>query len=371
MKILICFGTRPEAIKLAPLVKELESRSWAEVQTCSTGQHREMLKHVLDLFNITPDYNLDLMKPNQTLSSLTARAITGLDDVLRESKPDLVIVQGDTTTTLCAALAAFYNKIPVAHVEAGLRTDNRYSPFPEEINRRMVSSLVTYHFPPTEQAKRALLNEDYPEDSIHVVGNTVIDALLQISAKVLNENSDISSVFPTIDFSNRIVLITGHRRESFGEGFEHFCRALKQLANSYPEVEFVYPVHLNPNVQKPVHAILENIQNIHLLKPLDYKDFILLMNSCYIVITDSGGIQEEAPSLGKPVIVTRDTTERQEAIEAGVAVLVGTNEIDIIAVTQNLLDDENLYNEMSSKSNPYGDGDASQKIANIIEREVY
>jgi len=354
---------------MSPLISELKRRSWADLIVCSTGQHREMLLQILAVFGIIPDIDLDVMIVGQSLSSLTSRVVEAMDKVLEEVKPDWVFVQGDTTTTFCAALAAFYHRIPVAHVEAGLRTDNRYSPFPEEINRRMVSALVTMHFAPTSRAAQALIREGYTENSVHVVGNTVIDALLHTRDYVLSRDYSASKEISEVAKKDRVVLVTGHRRENFGEGFERFCQALAKLSELYPNVCFVYPVHLNPNVQAPVRRNLEGHRNIYLTEPLDYPTFVWLMSRCYFVITDSGGIQEEAPSLGKPVVVTRDTTERMEAIESGVAKLVGTDVKAIVETASRLLEDPDFYSKMAMRDNPYGDGKAATRIADILERE--
>ena len=367
-KILITFGTRPEAIKMAPLVLELKKRpDHFEVEVCVTAQHRQMLDQALEIFAITPDYDMDVMQDGQTLPELTGRLIAGFDKVLEKSCPDIVIVQGDTTTTFCCALAAFYRQIKVAHIEAGLRTDNRYSPFPEEINRRMTANLTDWHFPPTERSRQALLRERYPEDSVFKVGNTVIDALLMVAEKVRGRSSSFEDKFSFLANDARIVLITGHRRESFGAGFEDICSAIKGLAQDNPAVRFVYAVHLNPNVHEPVNRLLKGLDNIHLIPPQDYLNFVWLMDRAHIILTDSGGVQEEAPSLGKPVIVMRDVTERMEAVEAGTALLVGADKRKIIGAVQGLLNDEKAYHKMAQTKNPFGDGMASQRIADILQ----
>jgi UDP-N-acetylglucosamine 2-epimerase (non-hydrolysing) len=369
-KILSIFGTRPEAIKMAPVIKVLESRPEEfESLVCVTAQHREMLDQVLDLFKIKPDFDLDLMEDNQTLSQITARALSALDDVFKRIKPDWVLVQGDTTTTMVASLAAFYHGIPIGHIEAGLRTHNKYAPFPEEINRRITSVVADRHFAPTERAKQNLLREGIEEKRIYVTGNTVIDALLMVVAKQSSaeaqetwdhyfaKNFDIS-------FNNgrKHILVTGHRRESFGKGFENICNALREIAHSYGDVEIIYPVHLNPNVQEPVRRILNNTERVHLIPPLDYEPFVYLMSKSCIILTDSGGIQEEAPSLGKPVLVMRETTERPEGVEAGTARLVGTDKNKIVSETLLLLRSKETYSTMSQAHNPYGDGKAAARI---------
>ncbi len=368
-KILFAFGTRPEAIKMVPLIIELKNRpEHFLVEVCVTAQHRQMLDQVMALFEIKPDHDMDIMQAGQTLSGLTGRLVAEFDQVLEKSKPDIVIVQGDTSTTFCCALAAFYRQIKVAHVEAGLRTENRYSPFPEEINRRMTANLADWHFPPTQGARRALLKEHYLDDSIFVVGNTVIDALLMVTDKVRQQAEKFEKKFPFLTGDERVVLITGHRRESFGSGFEDICHAIRQLAIANPGERFVYAVHLNPNVQGPVNRILAEVDNIHLIAPQNYFSFVWLMDRSYIILTDSGGVQEEAPSLGKPVVVMRDVTERMEAIEAGTAVLVGAKKEKIVEAIQDLLDNEKIYNKMSQTQNPFGDGKASKYIADILQR---
>jgi UDP-N-acetylglucosamine 2-epimerase (non-hydrolysing) len=369
-KILLVFGTRPEAIKMAPLYHELKKHNDAfDVKVCVSAQHREMLDQVLDFFDIMPHYDLNLMKHNQTLFDITANLLTGIDAVLDDFRPELVFVQGDTTTTFTASLAAYYKKIKVAHLEAGLRSFNKYSPFPEEINRRLTSVIADFHFAPTETNKDNLLAEGY-KNNIYVVGNTVIDALfLGLNLIEKKDEDGFAEQFRGIDFTKRIILVTGHRRESFGLPFENICRALKKIATEF-DVEIVYPVHLNPNVRKPVNEILSNLPNVHLLEPLDYPSLLWLMNKSYLVLTDSGGIQEEAPSLGKPVLVMRDVTERKEGIEAGTAKLVGTNTDTIYNETKILLERPAVYNEMAQKKNPYGDGTTSKLIAEILKEHL-
>ena len=373
-KILLVFGTRPEAIKMAPLVKKLQQMP-DEFQTivCVTGQHREMLDQVLRLFDITPEYDLNIMKPNQDLYDITSRILLGMRDVLKEVQPDIVLVHGDTTTSMAAALAAFYQQIPVGHVEAGLRTGNIYSPWPEEMNRLMTGRISTVHFSPTLLAKQNLLQEHVDEAKIVVTGNTVIDALQmvverlkndeqlagEVKDKVLNMGYDVNR----LSEDRRLVLITGHRRENFGEGFLNICHAIKHLAEKYPNVDFVYPMHLNPNVRKPVLEILgEKAENVFLIEPLDYLPFVYMMQHSTLILTDSGGVQEEAPGLGKPVLVMRDTTERPEAVEAGTVLLVGTNREKIEQGVSMLLDDADCYRRMSEAVNPYGDGLACERI---------
>jgi len=361
MHVLSIFGTRPEAIKMAPVVKELEKHpDKIESVVCVTGQHREMLDQVLSLFEIKPQIDLNLMEPNQTLASLTAKAITSLTDVIADVKPDVVLVQGDTTTAMVAGLTSFYQKVSVGHVEAGLRTYDRYSPFPEEINRRLISVLATYNFAPTQTAVNALMNEGYPEESIFLTGNTVIDALLM----TVKRDYELDLGFSPL--SDKLILVTAHRRENFGQPLGNICTALKEIARCNPEVEIVYPVHLNPNVRSTVYQMLSNQERIHLIEPLEYEKFVHLMNRSYFVLTDSGGIQEEAPALGKPVLVLRSETERPEAIEAGVVKLVGTDTKVIISETKLLLHDEEEYATMSKGISPYGDGHAAERIVKII-----
>ena len=368
-KILFAFGTRPEAIKMAPIVNKFKMDSYFETFVVVTAQHREMLDKVLVFFQITPDYDLDLMAPNQTLEGLTGKVLIGISEVLKKIKPDLIFVQGDTTTTYAAALAAFYNKTPVAHVEAGLRTNNIYSPFPEEINRRMTTSIATFHFPPTDQSKSNLLKEGINKKYIKVTGNTVIDTLLTVSRQLELNSLDYENYFSKnfkINFINKkTILVTGHRRESFGSGFEKICYAIKQVVEEN-DIQVIYPVHLNPNVQEPVNRILKDEKNIHLIPPQDYVPFIYLMKKSHIILTDSGGVQEEAPSLGKPVLVMRDNTERPEGIEMGTTKLVGTNTDKITKSIDLLLNNQSEYNKMANAVNPYGDGKASNIIYSFI-----
>jgi UDP-N-acetylglucosamine 2-epimerase (non-hydrolysing) len=368
MKVLVVFGTRPEAIKMAPLVKALQQDERFNTKVCVTGQHREMLDQVLELFEITPDFDLNIMKSGQDLYDVTSRILLGMRDVLNDFKPDKVFVHGDTTTTMSTTLAAYYQQIPVAHVEAGLRTGNIYSPWPEEANRKLTGAIAEYNFAPTELSKQNLLNEGVAESSIFVTGNTVIDALLTVVEKIENDqalNTQLAALFPYLDASKKLILVTGHRRESFGTGFENMCQAIKNIA-SRNDVQVIYPVHLNPNVQEPVNRLLTDLANVHLIAPLDYLPFIYLMNRSHIILTDSGGIQEEAPSLGKPVLVMRDTTERPEAVDAGTVKLVGTDVDKITTNVNNLLDDKRAYQAMSFAHNPYGDGKASQRIIDGI-----
>ncbi len=371
-KISLIFGTRPEAIKLCPLVKTINDTESLIADVCVTGQHREMLDQILDIFNVKPDCDLNLMKPSQTLAGLTSRTIASIDDYLSEIKPDIVVVQGDTTTVFCAALCAFYHKIPVAHVEAGLRTWDKYSPFPEEINRVLTSRVTSIHFAPTATSKANLLKEGIAEDTVFVTGNTVIDALFQVVDKIRLNPPHIGELpdhlQPGTSDKDKIVLITGHRRENFGVGFENICRAIARLAKDYPNISFVYPMHLNPNVRKPVVRLLGDLtkSNVFLIEPLNYYDFIAMMDRAAIILTDSGGVQEEAPSLGKPVLVMRDTTERPEAVEMGTVKLVGTNQDNIYDNVSLLLDDPLAYQKMSNAVNPYGDGKACQRITDLI-----
>lgn len=372
-KVLLVFGTRPEAIKMAPLVKAFEKESSLESKVCVTAQHREMLDQVLEMFDIKPEYDLNIMKPGQDLFDVTSNVLLGLKDVLSDFKPDVVLVHGDTTTTSSASLAAFYNKIKVGHVEAGLRTGDIYSPWPEEANRQITGVLANYHFAPTTTSQNNLLKENKNPKDIIVTGNTVIDALFLALDKIENNQELKAKIVESINSQyklkndKKIILVTGHRRENFGDGFINICEALKTLANNNPDIDIVYPVHLNPNVQKPVKEILSNTSNVYLINPLQYEQFIYMMNKSYFIITDSGGVQEEAPSLGKPVLVMRDTTERPEAVEAGTVKLVGTNPQIIIKEAQKLLDDENEYEKMSKAHNPYGDGKACERIVNFIK----
>ena len=369
-KVLFVFGTRPEAIKMAPMIKELQARKDKfRVKVCVTGQHREMLDQVLDFFSIKPDYDLNVMKPGQTLFGVTARILEELEAPIDDFKPDVILVQGDTTSAFAGALAAYYKQIAVGHLEAGLRSGNIYSPFPEEVNRLLVGRIAKYHFAPTDRAQKALLGEGVETKEIYHVGNTVIDALL-LGLDIIKQgdSAEYSKHVGDVDLSKRVVLVTGHRRESFGGGFEQMCEAIKELATKNTDIEIVYPVHLNPNVQEPVKRILGGVSNVHLIQPLDYPSLIWLMEKSYIVLTDSGGIQEEAPTLGKPVLVMREVTERQEGVEAGTAKLVGTDMNVIIAETQRLLDDKSAYDAMANAINPYGDGTTSRQIADILER---
>ncbi|MDN3691663.1 UDP-N-acetylglucosamine 2-epimerase (non-hydrolyzing) [Chryseobacterium tructae] len=367
-KNLVIFGTRPEAIKMAPLVKQLQQESTFETKVCVTAQHREMLDQVLNFFTITPDYDLDIMKPNQNLHTLTADIITELRNVLEDFKPDFVYVHGDTTTTMAASIASFYSGAKVCHVEAGLRTHNKHSPFPEEMNRQITARISEYHFAPTESSKMNLLAENIAEDKILITGNTVIDALIESADKVQTlENSEITALKKIVDPNKKLILVTGHRRENHGNGFINICEALKEIALKNEDVQIIYPVHLNPNVKGPVYDILSGISNIHLIEPLAYPSFVWLMTCSYLIITDSGGIQEEAPSLGKPVLVMRDTTERPEAVASGTVILVGTDKNKIISETQRLLNDLEFYEKMSTLHNPYGDGNACKRIVEYIK----
>lgn len=367
-KILIVFGTRPEAIKMGPVVKALAEVGQFDVRVCVTGQHRQMLDQVLSLFEIKPHYDLNLMRESQDLTDITVGALAGLRVILKDWQPNHIIVHGDTTTTLAASLAAFYERVPVSHVEAGLRTGNIYSPWPEEANRKITSVICTTHFAPTVMARDNLINEGVPEQSIHVTGNTVIDALLATVNKIRNNNairSDFDERFSFLDKNKKLILVTGHRRESFGSGIIGLCSALKELSSS-EDVQIVYPVHLNPNIKEPVFRLLGNSPRIHLIDPQEYLPFVYLMERSYLIITDSGGIQEEAPSLGKPVLVTRDTTERPEAIVAGTVKLVGTDKSQILNEIGKLIHDENHYDRMASAHNPYGDGLAASRITEVF-----
>ena len=368
-KILLIFGTRPEAIKMAPLVKEFQNYTKVfETKICVTAQHREMLDQVLKFFDIDPDYDLNLMKPGQNLYSLTATIIESLKSVLEDFNPDFVFVHGDTTTTMAASIASFYSGAKVCHVEAGLRTYNKLSPFPEEMNRQITGRICDYHFAPTNTSKNNLLLENISDDSILVTGNTVIDALLSSVKKVNSNPSELINSLSKKIGDKEIVLVTGHRRENHGDGFERICKALKKIAEDDINRLIIYPVHLNPKVQQPVNRILSSVKNIILINPLAYEDFIWLMNRSKIIITDSGGVQEEAPSLGKPVLVMRDTTERPEAVEAGTVLLVGTNEDLIVSEALNLLNNKDVFEKMSKLDNPYGDGFASKRIVEFIKK---
>ena len=378
---MLVFGTRPEAIKMAPLVKEFQKKTELfETIVCVTGQHREMLDQVLHLFEIKPDYDLNIMKQGQDLYDVTARVLLGMRDVLKEAQPDMVLVHGDTTTSTAAALAAFYQQIPVGHVEAGLRTHNIYSPWPEEMNRLITGRIATYHFAPTQLSRQNLLDERVSESSITVTGNTVIDALYWVVDKIKKDevlNAELQSVLATAGYDvnrladgKKLVLITGHRRENFGDGFINMCTAIKDLTQKYPEVDFIYPMHLNPNVRKPIHEVfgedLSNLGNMFFIEPLEYLSFVYLMEKSTIVLTDSGGIQEEAPGLGKPVLVMRDTTERPEALDAGTVKLVGTDYNKIVSEVSALLDNQEYYDIMSKAVNPYGDGLACGRISTLL-----
>lgn len=380
-KIMLVFGTRPEAIKMVPLVKEFQkSPKEFKAIVCVTGQHREMLDQVLHLFEITPDYDLNIMKQGQDLYDVTARVLVGMRDVLKECTPDIVLVHGDTTTSTAAALAAYYQQIPVGHVEAGLRTHNVYSPWPEEMNRQITGRIATYHFSPTLLSKQNLLNEGVKDSTITVTGNTVIDALYMVVDKIRNNKELENELDNTLKGSGydmkrlrdgrKMILITGHRRENFGDGFISMCRAIKDLTEKYPEVDFIYPMHLNPNVRKPIHEIfgeeLSNLGNMFFIEALEYLSFVYLMEKSTIILTDSGGVQEEAPGLGKPVLVMRDTTERPEALEAGTVKLVGTDYDKIVNRVSELLDNNELYETMSKAVNPYGDGLASGRIVAVF-----
>ena len=370
-RILLVFGTRPEAIKMAPLaIKFKENNKSFETKVCVTGQHRQMLDQVLDLFGLTPDFDLNLMKPGQTLSDVTSGVLKGLEGVFAEWLPDVVLVHGDTATTFAASLAAYYHKVKIGHVEAGLRTGDIYSPWPEEANRKLTGSLANYHFAPTQSSYNNLIKENINPKNITITGNTVIDALLNVKEKVETDHkviADFKSQFSFLDQSKKMILVTGHRRENFGQGFLNICQALANIAKRYSDVQIVYPVHLNPNVQKPVNKLLSGISNIHLIAPQDYLPFVYLMNHSYLILTDSGGIQEEAPSLGKPVLVMRDTTERPEAVDAGTVKLVGTDAAIIEKSVSELIENAVLYQQMAESHNPYGDGTASQQIIEFLK----
>lgn len=371
MKVLTVFGTRPEAIKMAPLVLALQNDARFESLLCVTGQHREMLDQVLDLFALVPDFDLNIMKPGQDLTDVMAGVLQGMRQVLYESKPDIVLVHGDTATTFAATLAAYYQQIPVGHVEAGLRTGNLYSPWPEEANRKLTGALAALHFAPTRQSADNLLAEGVSSDAVHITGNTVIDALLKVVARIDQDDTlaaSLSVQFPFLDPSRRLILVTGHRRESFGGGFERICEALRRTASAFPNVDIVYPVHLNPNVREPVNRLLNDLGNVYLVEPLDYLPFVYLMSRSFLILTDSGGIQEEAPSLGKPVLVMRDTTERPEAVKAGTVELVGTDAGRICERLHALLTNSEAYERMSRAHNPYGDGQACGRIVEVMAK---
>ncbi|HHV0111145.1 TPA: non-hydrolyzing UDP-N-acetylglucosamine 2-epimerase [Escherichia coli] len=370
MKVLTVFGTRPEAIKMAPLVHALAKDPFFEAKVCVTAQHREMLDQVLKLFSIVPDYDLNIMQPGQGLTEITCRILEGLKPILAEFKPDVVLVHGDTTTTLATSLAAFYQRIPVGHVEAGLRTGDLYSPWPEEANRTLTGHLAMYHFSPTETSRQNLLRENVADSRIFITGNTVIDALLWVRDQVMSSDtlrSELAANYPFIDSDKKMILVTGHRRESFGRGFEEICQALADIATTHQDIQIVYPVHLNPNVREPVNRILGHVKNVILIDPQEYLPFVWLMNHAWLILTDSGGIQEEAPSLGKPVLVMRDTTERPEAVTAGTVRLVGTDKQRIVEEVTRLLKDENEYQAMSRAHNPYGDGQACSRILEALK----
>ncbi|MBP2169196.1 UDP-N-acetylglucosamine 2-epimerase (non-hydrolyzing) [Erwinia toletana] len=370
MKVLTVFGTRPEAIKMAPLVHALSQDPEIESRLCVTAQHREMLDQVLHLFALEPDYDLNIMRPEQGLTEITCRILQGLKAVFDEFKPDMVLVHGDTTTTMATSLAAFYHRIPVGHVEAGLRTGDLYSPWPEEANRKLTGHLATLHFTPTETSRQNLLRENLNDQRIFITGNTVIDALFWVRDRVLSDGNlrnRLAERYPFLQADKKMILVTGHRRESFGEGFERICCALAEIARLHPEAQIVYPVHLNPNVSEPVNRILKDIDNIVLIEPQEYLPFVWLMNHSWLILTDSGGIQEEAPSLGKPVLVMRDTTERPEAVDAGTVRLVGTNVEKIVTEVTRLLTDEEAYHRMSRAHNPYGDGHACERIVQALK----
>ncbi|MCV6615754.1 MAG: UDP-N-acetylglucosamine 2-epimerase (non-hydrolyzing) [Cellvibrionaceae bacterium] len=369
MKVLSVFGTRPEAIKMAPLVRQLEQEPAIQSQLCVTAQHREMLDQVLNLFALTPDYDLNIMGKGQDLSDISAKIILGLREVLRSAQPDLVLVHGDTSTTFAASLAAYYEQIAVGHVEAGLRTGNIYSPWPEEANRRLTGVIAKYHFCPTQGACQNLLNEGIDRNHIVVTGNTVIDALHWVVGRIESDpkiNKIAAAQFQFLQEERPLILVTGHRRESFGAGFERICESIRKIAISYPHCQIVYPVHLNPNVQKPVARLLSDIENVHLIAPLNYLPFVYLMSRAYLILTDSGGVQEEGPSLGKPVLVMRDITERPEAVEAGTVRLVGTDVARIVRAVAGLMESQSSYNDMARAVNPYGDGQACSRIVDAI-----
>ena len=372
-KILIVFGTRPEAIKMAPLVKAFKNNNNFDTRVCVTAQHRQMLDQVLEIFEIVPEYDLNIMKAGQDLYDITANVLVGIRDVLTDFEPDVVFVHGDTSTTFSTSLAAYYAKVKVGHIEAGLRTYDIYSPWPEEGNRQLTGILANYHFAPTAQSQENLLKEGKDKNNIFVTGNTVIDALMYVVHRIDNQpelkqkiRAKISAQYP-LETQRKVILVTGHRRENFGQGFINICEGLKQIALNNPEIDIVYPVHLNPNVQRPVNEILSNIANIYLIDPLQYEEFIYLMSQAYFIITDSGGIQEEAPSLGKPVLVMRDTTERPEAIAAGTVKLVGCDQAVLVREAEKLLNDQNEYEMMSRAHNPYGDGKACERIVHLIQ----
>lgn len=371
-KLLFVFGTRPEAIKIAPVILAAKENSYFDVKVCVTGQHREMLDQVLQLFNIIPDFDLNVMKVNQNLTDLTCSILTGLRAVITSSRPDVVLVHGDTTTTMAASLASYYEKINVAHIEAGLRTGNLMSPWPEEGNRKLASIFTTYHFAPTSEAEQNLKEEGVSSNKIYVTGNTVIDALKWVQSQINNDKSlqtKLESHFPFLDNGKKLILVTGHRRENFGQGFENICQALKRISQQNSCCQIIYPVHLNPSVREPVFDILGKQDNIHLISPLEYFPFVYLMMKAYVILTDSGGIQEEAPSLGKPVLLMRDTTERPEAVASGAVRLVGTDPLRIQKGVEDLLYNDHVYEKMENARNPFGDGNASQRILHALQQE--
>jgi UDP-N-acetylglucosamine 2-epimerase (non-hydrolysing) len=373
LRILFVFGTRPEAIKMSPLIKAFEEDNRFEIKICITAQHREMLDQVLELFEIRPDFDLDIMQESQTLTNITSSILTQLKPVLNNLKPDLILVHGDTTTTLAASLAAYYEQIKIGHIEAGLRTGDIYSPWPEEANRKLTSVITNYHFAPTELSKDNLLKEGISESNIKVTGNTVIDALFWVRKKIEKDENileNLTNKFNYLDKNKKLILVTGHRRESFGRGFERICEALNKIAINHPNTEILYPVHLNPNVQEPVNRLLKNVKNVFLTNPLDYLDFCFLMGKSEIILTDSGGIQEEAPSLGKPVLVMRTTTERPEAVKSGTVKLVGTDNKLIVEEVNNLLTNSSEYKRMSRAHNPYGDGNACNRIVEFLSQKL-
>ena len=366
--VLVVFGTRPEAIKMAPVVKACRACPELEVKVCVTAQHRQMLDQVMDIFGLTADFDLNVMAPNQTLADVTCKVLKGMEGVFTEWKPDMILVQGDTTTVMAAAMSAFYHKIAIGHVEAGLRTGNLYSPWPEEANRLLAGCLANQHYAPTPRSRDNLLKENKDPKTVFVTGNTVIDALHE-AVKIMDGDealkARLAAQFPFLDSAKRLVLVTGHRRENFGDGFIHICNAIRRVAER-PDVQVVYPMHMNPNVRKPVNEILGGLSNVHLIEPLDYLSFLYMMRQSYLIMTDSGGVQEEAPSLGKPVIVMRDTTERPEAVEAGTVILAGTETDAMASAAERLLDDRDFYDKMARAVNPYGDGLASRRIAELV-----
>lgn len=362
---MVVFGTRPEAIKMVPVINKLKEKG-CTVIVCVTAQHREMLDQVLNFFNIDPDFDLNVMTKNQDLSTLTSKIILELKKIVEKETPDWIVVQGDTTTTFCAALSAFYFKIPVAHIEAGLRTGNKHAPWPEEVNRKLVTHIADIHFAPTQESKDNLIREGINEKEIHITGNTAIDALVHAKKIVENTSSKFAKDLGFIDPKRKLILVTGHRRENFGRKLQNICEALKEISKRHPKIQIVYPVHLNPNVQNTVEKILSNQRNIYLIPPLPYPQFVYLMSKSYLIVTDSGGIQEEAPSLNKPVLVTRESTERQEAVEAGATLLVGSDKTTMLEKISELINNEKEYKKMSSAQNPYGDGTAAKKIAEIL-----